>query len=204
MADDEDRDFLEEMADVVPLKRDPRGAARGGKTGDMRDASLAQRRAAAERGPARDRNTLSEEGITPLDAWYVLEFKRPGVQNGVFRKLKQGKYPSEARLDLHRMTATAARRELFSFVEESYALGLRTVMVIHGKGQTGAERERCSLLKGCTDRWLRELDTVQAFHSAQPQHGGTGAVYVLLRKSEEKKRENRERIAKGRVPFDPS
>jgi hypothetical protein len=40
---------------------------------------------------------------------------------------------------------------------------------------------------------------VQAFHSAQVQHGGTGAVYVLLRKSEEKKRENRERFLKGRV-----
>ena len=53
-----------------------------------------------------------------------------------------------------------------------------------------------------TDRWLRELDVVQAFNSAQPQHGGTGAVYVLLRKSEEKKRENRERFSKGRVPYD--
>jgi hypothetical protein len=43
---------------------------------------------------------------------------------------------------------------------------------------------------------------VQAFHSAQPQHGGTGAVYVLLRKSEEKKQENRERFLRGRVPVD--
>jgi DNA-nicking Smr family endonuclease len=77
-------------------------------------------------------------------------------------------------------------------------------MVIHGKGQTSAEKERCSILKGCTDKWLRDLDVVQAFHSAQPQHGGTGAVYVLLRKSEEKKRENRERINKGRVPIDPA
>ena len=59
-----------------------------------------------------------------------------------------------------------------------------------------------SILKGCTDYWLRELDTVQAFHSAQPRHGGTGAVYVLLRKSEEKKRENREAFMKGRVPYD--
>jgi DNA-nicking Smr family endonuclease len=126
------------------------------------------------------------------------------VQNGVFRKLKQGKYDSEARLDMHRMTASTARRELFGFIEESHLLGLRTVMVIHGKGQTSAEKERCSILKGCTDKWLRDLDVVQAFHSAQPQHGGTGAVYVLLRKSEEKKRENRERINKGRVPIDPA
>ncbi|MCP5148908.1 MAG: DNA endonuclease SmrA [Pseudomonadales bacterium] len=202
MANDEDRGFLDEMSDVVPLKREPRAAARG-RVAARRDASLEQRRAAAEQGPPRDCNTLREDGIAPLDAWYVLEFKRPGVQNGVFRKLKQGKYDSEARLDMHRMSASIARRELFDFIEESHLLGLRTVMVIHGKGQTSAEKERCSLLKGCTDQWLRELDIVQAFHSAQPQHGGTGAVYVLLRKSEQKKRENRERINKGRVPIDP-
>jgi hypothetical protein len=43
---------------------------------------------------------------------------------------------------------------------------------------------------------------VQAFHSAQPRHGGTGAVYVLLRKSERQKQLNRERFLKGRLPFD--
>jgi DNA-nicking Smr family endonuclease len=125
------------------------------------------------------------------------------VQNGVFRKLKQGRYEAEARLDLHRMTAAIARKEIFEFVEESSHLGLRSVLVIHGKGESKAEKERSSILKGCVDHWLRQLDIVQAFHSAQPRHGGTGAAYVLLRKSEEKKRENREKFAKGRVPYDP-
>jgi len=202
MASDEDQGFLAAMSDVVPLKRKPRAAGRG-RAQSARDASVAQRREAAEQGPQRDRNILTEDGVAPLDAWYVLEFKRPGVQNGVFRKLKQGKYESEARLDLHRMTAAIARRELFDFIAEAHNLGLRTVLIIHGKGQTRAEQERCSILKGCTDHWLRQLDIVQAFHSAQPRHGGTGAVYVLLRKSEEKKRENRERISKGRVEVDP-
>ena len=161
------------------------------------------RRQAAVQGKEVDRNQLSEDGIEPLDSWYVLEFKRPGVQNGVFRKLKQGRYESDARLDLHRMTAAEARREIFSFIEEACKLGLRTVLIIHGKGQTKADQERSSLLKGCTDVWLRQLDVVQGFASAQPRHGGTGAVYVLLRKSEESKRQNRERISKGRVSYDP-
>lgn len=202
MVGDEDSAFLEEMSDVVPLKRSPRVAVRG-KSQPDRDSSRDLRRQAAETGPQADRNILTEEGIAPLDSWYVLEFKRPGVQNGVFRKLKQGRYEAEARLDLHRMTAAVARRELFDFIEESYRLGLRTVLIIHGKGQTNAEKERCSVLKGCADHWLRELEIVQAFHSAQPSHGGTGAAYVLLRKSEEKKRENREKFSKGRVPYDP-
>ncbi len=202
MTDDEADLFLDEMSDVVPLKRAAR--VRVARKPSERDSSLAARREAAVVDGRNDGNILTEDGlaIEPLDPWYVLDFKRPGVQNGVFRKLKQGRYEAEARLDLHRMTARVARRELYDFIQESVRLGIRSALVIHGKGESKAERERASILKGCTDFWLRELDMVQAFHSAQPRHGGTGAVYVLLRKSEEKKRENRELFMKGRVPYD--
>jgi DNA-nicking Smr family endonuclease len=203
MSGDEEELFQQAMSDVEPLKRDRRVDLRKGAAPE-RDGSLEQRRRAAVEGKAVDRNILTEEGISPLDPWYVLEFKRPGVQHGVFRKLKQGRYEMEARLDLHRMTAAVARRELFDFIEESHRLGLRCVMVIHGKGDSGVDKERASILKGCTNHWLRELEVVQAFHSAQPRHGGTGAVCVLLRKSEEKKRENREQFMKGRVPYESS
>ncbi len=202
MTSDEEDLFLQEMSDVVPLKRKPRARHRAA-TPSGRDPSVEHRRRAAVEGRAEDRNILTQEGIAPLDPWYILEFKRPGVQNGVFRKLKQGRYEMEARLDLHRMSVARARRELFGFIEESHQLGLRCVLLVHGKGESGADRERSSILKGCTDHWLRELDVVQAFHSAQPRHGGTGAVYVLLKKSEEKKRENREKFMKGRVPYEP-
>lgn len=190
----DDKLFFEEMSDVAPLKREAR-VTLSRKNQSDKDTSLQQRRAAAVAGPVVDRNILTEEGIEPLDPWYVLEFKRPGIQNGVFRKLRQGRYEAEARLDLHRMTVAIARRELFQFVEDCHQLGLRTVLLIHGKGETPSERGKCSILKGCTDHWLRELDAVQAFHSARPQHGGTGAAYVLLRKSEQRKRENREQFS---------
>ena len=201
MSDEPDDLFLTEMSDVVPLKREPR-VSRTARAPGGGDPSLSERRRAAVEGKQVDRNTLTEEGIEPLDPWLVLDYKRPGVQHGVFRKLKQGRYDIEARLDLHRMTAATARRELFGFIEQAYELGVRSVMVIHGKGESKADRERSSILKGCTNYWLRELDVVQAFHSAQPRHGGTGAVYVLLKKSEDKKRENREKFMKGRVPYD--
>jgi DNA-nicking Smr family endonuclease len=188
---------------VVPLKREPRADLRRKSPGEH-GTSLAHRRQAAVQGKERDRNTLTQQDIEPLDPWFVLEYKRPGIQNGVFRKFKQGRYESEARLDLHRMTVERARREVFEFLEESHRLGLRSVLVIHGKGESKEEQERSSILKAHTNHWLRELDTVQAFHSAQPRHGGTGAVYVLLRKSEDSKRENRERFSKGRVPYEPS
>ena len=201
MSSGKDKVFSQEMSDVVRLKREPRAdLARNSQR--VTDPSFDHRRRAATRLPESDRNRLADKEIAPLDAWFVLAFKRPGVQNGVFRKLKQGRYEAQSRLDLHRMTVVVARREIFEFILESQQLGLRSVLLIHGKGASSAENERSSILKGCVDHWLRELEIVQAFHSAQPQHGGTGAVYVLLRKSEEKKRENREKFSKGRVPYD--
>jgi len=47
-----------------------------------------------------------------------------------------------------------------------------------------------------TNKWLQEIDCVLAFHSAMRHHGGSGATYVLIKKSDEKKSENRERHSK--------
>ncbi len=199
MTNDSDDDFLREMADVKPIRSEERVRR---PISDTRD-TIEARRAAAVREPVRDRNTLAEEGVAPLDPWYVLEFKRPGIQNGVFRKLKQGRYEPEARLDMHRMNVQRARREIFSFINECHELGLRSVLIVHGKGdRNGGKGEAVGVLKGFVDHWLRHLGVVQAFHSAHPVHGGTGAVYVLLAKSERKKQENRERFMRGRVPVD--
>ncbi|MDZ7784400.1 MAG: DNA endonuclease SmrA [Halioglobus sp.] len=205
MSGNDDRVFREQMAGVKPLKREPRVSRRRDTPGHDRsrsDPSIQRRREAALGREDVERNTLSDNGIEPLDPWYVLSFKRPGVQHGVFRKLKQGRYEPQGQLDLHRMTVERARHEIFEFVRDCYAMGLRSVLVIHGKGVTDQQRERSSILKGCADRWLRDLDPVQAFHSAQPRHGGTGALYVMLRKSEEQKRRTRDRFSKGRLPPD--
>lgn len=191
----QDKDlFASEMSGVTPLNREPR--ERLVKT-EVVDVS--HRRQAATQSGARSDNHLSDDGVPPLDAWYVLEFKRPGIQNGVYRKLRLGHYDIEARLDLHRFTVAEARTEIWSFFKEARRLGLRTLLITHGKGFGNKEKSGSGVLKGYVNRWLRDVEDVQAFHSAQPQHGGTGSVYVLLRKSEDKKRENRERFMKGRV-----
>jgi len=190
--------FLEEMSGVKPLQREPRERL----IKPSFEGDLEVRREAATR-PLKDKiNPLLDEGVDPLDAWYVLDFKRPGIQHGVYKKLRMGRYDIEARLDLHRMTVKQAREEVKQFIDEASKLGLRTLLILHGKGQRKVEKENTAVLKGYVNHWLQQLEMVQAFHSAQPVHGGTGAVYVLLRKSADKKRENRERFLKGRVPYD--
>ncbi|MBL6704425.1 MAG: DNA endonuclease SmrA [Pseudomonadales bacterium] len=189
----DDNLFASEMGDVTPLKRDPRERLIKTETVDA-----SRRRQAATQMTARSDNFLSDDGVPPLDAWYVLDFKRSGIQNGVYRKLRLGQYETEARLDLHRYTVAEARRELWSFFKEARRLGLRTLLITHGKGFGNKEKSGSGVLKGYVNRWLQDIDDVQAFHSAQPQHGGTGSVYVLLRKSDAKKKENRELYTKGR------
>ena len=187
--------FAEEMTGVKPLSRE----ARVRLVKERLSEDQQQGRRLAAEGREEVINPLVDEGVLPLDAWYVLEFKRSGIQNGVYRKLRLGQYQIDARLDLHRMTAKQARQEVFSFISEAGQLGLRTLLIVHGKGQSAAGSAPTAVLKGLVNHWLRELQTVQAFHSAQPLHGGTGAVYVLLRKSAEKKRENRLNFTKGRT-----
>ena len=187
--------FAEEMTGVKPLSRE----ARVRLVKERLSEDQQQGRRLAAEGREEVINPLVDEGVLPLDAWYVLEFKRSGIQNGVYRKLRLGQYQIDARLDLHRRTVKQARQEVFSFISEAGQLGLRTLLIVHGKGQSAAGAAPTAVLKGFVNHWLRELQTVQAFHSAQPLHGGTGAVYVLLRKSAEKKRENRLNFTKGRT-----
>lgn len=191
---DDDQLFAKEMLDVVPIAPTQRVQPKVRKTDEE---TLANRRAAAVTHGKVDDNYLVAEGIEPLDRYYILDFKRPGIQNGVYRKLKQGKYMAEATLDLHRLTVQQARKEVFEFIHDAEGFGLRTVLVIHGKGgaKSGVEG---GVLKAYVNRWLQDIPQVQAFHSATKRHGSTGSVYVLLRKSESKKQENRLRINKGR------
>lgn len=199
MSVDDEELFRQQMGDVKPLKTVQRVALKKQPESPLAQAAA---RAAAMAERTLDSNPLGVDYVELLDPYYPLEFKRAGVQTGVFRRLKQGKYAQEARLDLHRMTVERARQEVFEFIRQSCLYGLRTVMIVHGKGQhtvPGQSEKNQALLKSYVHKWLPELEDVQAYCSAQPRDGGVGAVYVMLRKSEKKKQENRDRFSRGRT-----
>lgn len=109
-----------------------------------------------------------------------LLYVRPGLQKLVVRKLRRGAYAIEAELDLHGQTVPQARASVDAFLHAAQAAGKRCVRIIHGKGKSA--EGKLPVLKGKVNAWLRQKDAVLAFCSARPQHGGTGAVYVLLKK----------------------
>ena len=106
----------------------------------------------------------------------------PGVDRRTADRFRRGQLEVEARLDLHGLTQEKAHRALASFIQEAHASGLRTVLVITGKGGFGDAR---GVLREAVPRWLNEGDLrprVLSCAWAQPKHGGAGALYVLLRR----------------------
>lgn len=184
---DERLSFLEEMQDVRRIRKPNRADIKVPK--ELTPGHLERQRAAMDQ-PLKDRNPLTSDAVDPLTAQDVLAWQRPGVQHGVYRKLRLGQYPIEARLDLHRKTVEEARREVFGFIQDCVRYGLRSVIILHGKGERNPDG--IALLKSYLAKWLPELDDVLAFHSAQRHHGGTGAVYVMIRKGDLQKQRNRE------------
>ena len=109
-----------------------------------------------------------------------LLYTRPGLQHSVIRKLRRGQYVIEAQLDLHGATVAQAREAVNAFLNSAQAHGKRCVRIIHGKGKSS--EGKLPVLKGKVNSWLRQKDQVLAFCSARPSDGGTGAVYVLLKR----------------------
>ncbi|MGC1511084.1 DNA endonuclease SmrA [Ketobacter sp.] len=197
MEHNDDNLFQSEMEGVKPLQRaQDRISLRQRQRGSQSptDAQLARREAAAQELQG-DENLLTSEYVEMVGPHDILDYKRSGVQEGVYRKLRLGKYTVDAVLDLHRKTVEQARQEVFEFIRECTRHGVRTVMILHGKGDRS---DPPALLKSYVNKWLPDLPQVMAFHSAQRQHGGAGALYVLLKKNEAKKQENRERHLRGR------
>nr|AHG53051.1 COG2840 Uncharacterized protein conserved in bacteria [uncultured bacterium B3TF_MPn1] len=183
----EDDLFAGEMEGVKPLRQN---RARLHKV-DEDTPGKAVRRASAVSQKAK-LDPLASDNVPKLKSNDVLEFQRAGLQHGVYKNLRLGRYDIEARLDLHRMTVDEARREVFQFLRQCREYELRTVIILHGKGDRNPDK--VATIKSHLAVWLPQIEEVLAFHSAQKQHGGTGAVYVMLKKGERSKQTNRERF----------
>ncbi|GAB2198644.1 DNA endonuclease SmrA [Sessilibacter sp. MAH4] len=186
--------FKKAMSDV---KRNTKTNHKVALTKTLAPNNVEARRKAAVAEEISERSGLtgSEEHIEMLDPMDILEYKRPGIQNGVYRNLRLGKYNIEARLDLHRHTVESARRELYQFIQDCLQQEIRCALVTHGKGEGRAQPP---MLKSCVAHWLPQLAEVQAFHTAQKHHGGTGATYIMLKKSDRKRQDDLERHQKRR------
>lgn len=188
-----DDDFFKAMGDVRPIKQDDR--VNLDKTQPVHQSVFAARRLAAESLTENPNDPLADSEVHQLEPNDILDFRRDGVQHGVFKQLRLGRYSIDARLDLHRMTVEQARISVYQFIRDCMGNDIRCALITHGKGEG---RKNPAVLKSYLAHWLPQISEVLAFHSAQPQHGGTGATYILLKKSEKKRLENLERHQRRR------
>jgi len=152
-------------ADVVRLPPDHRERVRPASQAGVRHTPPPP----ASSAPDRD----AAEG---LEAAFVAS----GVDRRELRKLKRGEYPVRARLDLHGMTATEAVASVKRFIENSRHARHRCVTIVHGRGLHS--EGNVAILKTRARECLRQHRAVLAYADAPRDDGGTGAVYVLLRR----------------------
>jgi DNA-nicking Smr family endonuclease len=164
--------FLHAFSDVEPLTK-------GGR--DI--AGMPRPREAVPPEPPSFARLLEEK--IEFDMEYTHEFitgQVRGLDAKIFRKLKSGEFSMQGHLDLHGMNTDQARIAVIDFLRRSYMEGKRCVLLIPGRGRNSPMGQ--GVLRQELTNWLTQAPLkriILAFTTALPKHGGSGAVYLLLR-----------------------
>ncbi|CAE6924669.1 Smr domain protein [Pseudomonas marincola] len=178
MQDDDFSLFKAELRGVKPLTQD---RADTGKSRPDVKRLATLRQAAATRVESIKVDGLSDQFVIDVGAEDPLHWAANGVQEGQMRKLKLGQIAFDGSLDLHGMSVEKARDTLWEFLAEANKFEVRCVRVTHGKAARKDGRK--PLIKSHVNTWLRQHPQVLGFTSCLPKHGGTGAVYVMLKRT---------------------
>ena len=171
---DEDRELFRRATGDVQRLDDDRAPLE-------RTRRLPRARERTQNGPPDEpRDLVESDWLSDVGPGDVLSFARGGVRRRDFERLRRGRFRIEADLDLHGRIVADAATALDDFLEDSRRRGRRCVRIVHGKGF--GSRSGLPIIKSHVDRWLRARSEVLAFCSATPPDGGTGALYVLLRR----------------------
>ncbi len=162
------------MRDVKPLKR---AAAAPVPLASAKKAETPKKQGAGR--PIRPAAPVAVVSAphTPPD---LSHGRAAGIDRRSAERLRRGHLPIEGRLDLHGMTQEKAAVRLADFIERAESQGKRCLLVITGKGLVSG-----GVLRDSVPRWLNQPPNrshVLAFDYARPQHGGSGALYVLLKR----------------------
>ncbi|MCC3861819.1 Smr/MutS family protein [Pseudemcibacter aquimaris] len=110
------------------------------------------------------------------------------------KKLKNKRAKPEGKIDLHGMTCAQAHEKLYHFLERSQRNGKRVVLVVTGKGGVKKDYDAYrfsdfenshGVLKREVPMWLSGgsmRHMVVSFQDALASDGGTGALYVVLKR----------------------
>lgn len=171
--------LAELMRDVSPLEAVPplreRRVAPRPMLEEMDEDALVMRRL--------DELVHGEVPFDFADTDEYIEAHVADLDRRVVKRLEDGEFAVQRHLDLHGLNREEARAAVAAFLRRSQQQGLRCVLIVHGRGK--GSRDNVPVLKEKLRHWLTRgamSRRVLAYASAQPFDGGTGAVYVLLRR----------------------
>jgi DNA-nicking Smr family endonuclease len=143
------------------------------------DAQILAKRAAAEGGQQIEGAELSDTQavLNPVGSQETLSYRIATLQHRVFEDLKAGNLRWFEAVDLHGCTVEEARQAVLQIIQIAKDENQNVLKIVHGKGPD-------AILKTYVNGWLRQHRDVLAFVSAPEKQGGTGAVLVLLKRSE--------------------
>lgn len=168
---------------VTPLRRIPRKVAETDPAALVTPAAVAPSRKHKGRVPPPAQATVValEERKRPLD--------RHGLDGTWERKLARAEVQPDCTLDLHGHGLDAAYARLDHGLGQALAMGARVVLVITGKPRPveAADRgERRGAIRAKLLDWLAHgshAHRIASVRGAHPRHGGSGAVYVILKRT---------------------
>ena len=161
--------------------------------------SVSRRKGAALPAPRKVRPPPSAPTSREADAARAAPAPRPKappplapLDKRLKRRLARGRGAIDRSIDLHGMTQPEAHDALRGFLAGAQARGDRLVVVVTGKGAARASGpeswgEAPGVLRRSVPHWLHAPDLrpiVLGFEEAGRAHGGAGALYVRLRRSE--------------------
>lgn len=180
---DDERLFRDAMTDVSPISK-----------GNKRIMKIPDKDSLRPAHPPKNEDLevmahLSDliSGAAEMDITFSDEYMEgcvKGLDAGLMQKLKDGLFPIQDFVDLHRLTQEAAETRIRDFLLNSHGLGLRCVLIVHGKGLNS--ENHVPVLKKRMPLWLSRgpvRKIILAFATAKPYDGGTGATYVLLKRT---------------------
>ncbi|MGO4333316.1 Smr/MutS family protein [Labrys sp. KB_33_2] len=168
--------------EIIPLKRRRRKLA----TAVAKAAETPPEPASPPARPAAKPKAAASRPVKPPPAPPIPPIAP--IDKNERRQVVRGTRAIDARIDLHGMRQVEAHGALRGFLAIAQMRGYSMVLVITGKGGGGDmafSGDERGVLRRVVPQWLRMPDLrplILGFEEAHHGHGGSGALYVRLRR----------------------
>jgi DNA-nicking Smr family endonuclease len=186
--------FNKVVADVKPLNLNSKvshnsikNSSASGQTNQAISLSL------GITGGKKSKGTVERKALNiPLAINEYPSGRVPGLDRKTALRLKKGQFYIDYQLDLHGMSQNVAQDALELCIVTACQRSHRSLLIITGKGlrsdksKMNTYHSERGVLRRLVPLWLSERplsEFVLAFSIAQPEHGGSGAFYVLLKRN---------------------